>query len=65
MRYGVTTEHIVNFDEMASLEDDVRLAQIMGVRGTPAFLINGIPLAGAYPYEDFERLIEGILAGEF
>lgn len=50
---------------MASLEDDVRLAQIMGVRGTPAFLINGIPLAGAYPYEDFERIIEGILAREF
>ena len=58
-------ECLTNFDEMTSLEDDVRLAQIMGVRGTPAFLINGIPLAGAYPYEDFERLIEGILAGEF
>ena len=58
-------ECLTNFNDMASLEDDVRLAQIMGVRGTPAFLINGIPLAGAYPYEDFERLIEGILAGEF
>ncbi len=54
-----------NFTDMASLENDVRLAQIMGVRGTPAFLINGIPLAGAYPYEDFERIIEGILAGEY
>jgi protein-disulfide isomerase len=53
-----------NFTDMTSLENDVRLAQIMGVRGTPAFLINGIPLAGAYPYEDFERIIEGVLAGE-
>ena len=54
-----------NFTDMASLENDFRLAQIMGVRGTPAFLINGIPLAGAYPYEEFERIIEGVLAGEY
>jgi protein-disulfide isomerase len=54
-----------NFTDMTSLENDVRLAQIMGVRGTPAFLINGVPLAGAYPYEEFERIIEGVLAGEY
>lgn len=57
-------ECLANFTDMSLLEDDIRLARIMGVRGTPAFLINGIPLAGAYPYEDFERVIEGILAGE-
>jgi len=43
------------------LEDDIRLAQIMGVRGTPAFLVNGVPLAGAYPYEEFERIIDELL----
>ena len=53
------------FPDRASLEDDIRLAQVMGVRGTPAFLINGIALAGAYPYENFEEVIEGILAGDF
>jgi protein-disulfide isomerase len=37
----------------------------MGVRGTPAFLVNGVPLAGAYPYEDFKTVIEGVLAGKF
>ena len=56
---------LANFSDRTSLESDIRLAQLMGVRGTPAFLVNGIPLAGAYPYEDFERVIEGILAGEF
>jgi protein-disulfide isomerase len=56
------TECLSNFPERESLEDDIRLGQIMGVRGTPAFLVNGIPLAGAYPYEDFERLIEHELA---
>lgn len=56
------TECLGNFPERASLEDDIRLSRIMGVRGTPAFLVNGIPLAGAYPYEDFEKLIENELA---
>lgn len=58
-------ECLANFSDREQLENDIRLARIMGVRGTPAFLVNGFPLAGAYPYEDFERLIEGILAGEF
>ena len=56
---------LANFPDRPLLEDDIRLAQVMGVRGTPAFLVNGIPLAGAYPYEDFERVIEGILEGQF
>ncbi|GAB4411011.1 MAG: thioredoxin domain-containing protein [Anaerolineae bacterium] len=56
---------LANFPDRTSLEEDIRLAQVMGVRGTPAFLVNGVPLAGAYPYEDFERVIEGILAGQF
>ena len=55
---------LANFPDRATLEDDIRLAQVMGVRGTPAFLVNGVPLAGAYPYEDFERIIEQALAGE-
>lgn len=56
---------LANFPDRATLEDDIRLAQVMGVRGTPAFLVNGFPLAGAYPYEDFEKVIDAALAGEF
>ena len=56
---------MTNFKDRQSLEDDIRLAQVMGVRGTPAFLVNGIPLAGAYPYEDFVTVIEGALEGKF
>jgi protein-disulfide isomerase len=58
-------ECLSSFPDRTSLEDDIRLARVMGVRGTPAFLVNGIPLAGAYPYEDFEQIIEGTLAGEY
>lgn len=62
---AVFDECLANFADRESLDGDISLSQVMGVRGTPAFLVNGIPLAGAYPYEDFERLIEGILAGDF
>ena len=56
---------LANFPDRKSLDADISLAPVMGVRGTPAFLVNGIPLAGAYPYEDFVQVIEGSLAGEF
>lgn len=56
---------LANFPDRPSLEDDIRLARVMGVRGTPAFLVNGYPLAGAYPYEDFEKVIDAAIAGEF
>jgi protein-disulfide isomerase len=62
---AVFEECLTNFPDRTSLEDDIRLAQVMGVRGTPAFLVNGKPLAGAYPYEDFERIIEQELAERF
>jgi protein-disulfide isomerase len=56
---------LANFKDQSTIDEDIRLSQVMGVRGTPAFLVNGVPLAGAYPYEDFEKIIEGILAGQF
>jgi predicted DsbA family dithiol-disulfide isomerase len=37
-------------------------AQTIGIRGTPSFLINGEPLVGAQPYENFEQVIEAALA---
>jgi protein-disulfide isomerase len=58
----VFTNCLANFADQKSLEDDYRLAQVMGVRGTPAFLVNGVALAGAYPYENFEEIIESELS---
>ena len=37
--------------------------QSMGVRGTPAFLINGTFVSGAQPFEVFQEVIEEQLAG--
>jgi protein-disulfide isomerase len=37
------------------------LGEKWGVRGTPAFFINGISLAGARPYEEFKNAVENAL----
>jgi protein-disulfide isomerase len=40
------------------VQDETRAAQSLGVRSTPAFLINGKPVIGAQPFEVFEQYIE-------
>ncbi|MFP4315256.1 MAG: DsbA family protein [Desulfovibrionales bacterium] len=48
----------VKSQEVKSLvESDMREAGSFGIRGTPSFLVNGIPLQGAVPAEEFERVI--------
>ena len=39
------------------VDADVAAASVLGVGGTPAFFVNGIPLTGAQPVERFEALI--------
>ena len=43
---------------------DYQYAASLGVRSTPTFFLNGIPLVGAQPYEVFKEVIEKELAGE-
>jgi protein-disulfide isomerase len=45
----------------AVVQNDVNLAQTLGVRSTPTFLINGRPLVGGQPLEVFQQYIEGAL----
>jgi protein-disulfide isomerase len=50
--------------EMAAIVDkDIADASAVGVRGTPAFFINGRMLSGAQPPEKFKVIIEEELAG--
>jgi protein-disulfide isomerase len=39
-------------------------ASNLGVNSTPTFFINGIPMVGAQPFEEFKKLIDKELAGE-
>lgn len=41
-----------------TIEADINEAKKFGFTGTPGFLLNGIPVRGAYPIEHFESIIE-------
>lgn len=41
---------------------DTEIAQNFGIPGTPAFLINGVGMQGAQPFEAFQQVIEAELA---
>jgi len=36
----------------------------LGVRSTPTFFVNGVPIVGAQPLDAFKQLIDKELAGE-
>ncbi len=42
----------------ARIQRDMQDAMSAGVQGTPAFLINDWFLSGAYPFEEFQKIIE-------
>lgn len=46
------------------VEGDYNYAANLGVRSTPTFFLNGIPLVGAQPFEVFDEVISKELAGE-
>lgn len=47
---------------LSRVAGDYQVAQGLGVRGTPAFFINGRPISGAQPIQVFETIIEEELA---
>jgi protein-disulfide isomerase len=46
----------------AAVQGDIEAGSSAGVTGTPAFFINGIPLKGAQPVSEFQRIIDAELA---
>jgi protein-disulfide isomerase len=42
----------------ALVESETNNAQTLGIQSTPSFLINGQPMAGAQPFETFQKAIE-------
>ena len=46
------------------IEADMQEAKKFGIEGTPAYLINGVPLRGAYPVEAFDDIIAKIQAAK-
>jgi protein-disulfide isomerase len=49
----------------ATVQSDMDEARRFGFNGTPGFLINGVSLAGAYPAEEFQKIIDRHLSVAF
>ncbi|MDD5656512.1 MAG: thioredoxin domain-containing protein [Elusimicrobia bacterium] len=45
-----------------AIEADIKEATDFGFEGTPGFLINGVPVRGAYPIEHFDMIIQKLEA---
>jgi len=43
------------------VQQEKQMAQQLGVQSTPTFIINGRPVVGAQPFENFQQVIESIL----
>ncbi|WP_234410822.1 DsbA family protein [Nocardioides terrigena] len=51
-------EDLASPDVERAVEEDFAEGQAIGVTGTPAFVVNGVPVIGAQPTEVFEQTIE-------
>ena len=43
---------------MKRIEEDQKEAAKFGMQGTPGFILNGIPVKGAYPPEHFDKIVD-------
>lgn len=59
---GLDVEKLVKDAEGQEVKDrieaDVREAKSFGFEGTPGFLLNGVPIRGAYPVDYFESIVK-------
>lgn len=44
------------------VEQENNIVRQMGVQSTPTFIINGIPVIGAQPFQNFQQVIEAALS---
>jgi protein-disulfide isomerase len=44
------------------VKQEIQMAQQLGVQSTPTFVINGMPVVGAQPFEAFQQVIDSALA---
>lgn len=51
--------------EMLQLvQSDLSLGELVGIDGTPTFFVNGYRIKGAQPFEEFQKVIDSILADQ-
>jgi protein-disulfide isomerase len=45
-----------------AVQEQTAIANQLGVNSTPAFIVNGLPVLGAQPFETFQKMIEDELS---
>lgn len=58
LNQGSFTDCLSGGKYQSAVDEDLALAQRIGARGTPAFIINGEMIIGAQPFAAFQQLIE-------
>ncbi len=68
LRLGLDQEAFAACIEARTYQEEVQadfdFAARLGVRSTPTFFINGLPLIGAQPFDVFKQVLDQELAGE-
>jgi protein-disulfide isomerase len=49
---------------MERIQADTAEAQTMGFNGTPAFVVNGVSMRGAFPFNEFKVVIDRHLSAK-
>ena len=56
------SECLVNGEREGQVELDIRLGKALGTKGTPAFIVESVPVSGLIPVEGFRQVVEDLLA---
>jgi protein-disulfide isomerase len=51
-----------NMDNQKKVQNDMEFGEMVGVKGTPTFFVNGYRMVGAQPFEEFQKVIDNILS---
>lgn len=52
------SNNLANAKIKEQIDSDIEEAKKFGISGTPGFIINGVSLKGAYPFEEFKKIID-------
>lgn len=52
------SKNLSNVKIQQLIEADIEEAQRFGISGTPGYIINGVSLKGAYPAEEFKKIVD-------
>ncbi len=56
------SECLVSGEREGQVEMDIRLGKALGTKGTPAFILEGLPVSGLIPVDGFRQVVEQLLA---